>query len=197
MTFQDCVKHWTSRHRRLKDAAVGRQGENHQRQGKRIADILECWLDGDEDRFYRHGLDFGCGWGRLSGHLVSHCGHLWCADIVEDWVRRAETTAVNATGVLLTEQALPFDDDSFDLIVDIMTLQAIEQPLLDETFSELSRVACRGATVLSIGIAGSAALGDADERAEKLQLQPSWYSEETNYIDKAGDPYLIVCGAAR
>jgi len=181
----------------MKDGAVGRKGESYAAQGKRIAGLLGRWLDGNEARFYNHGLDFGCGWGRISPVLAKHCRHLWCVDLFSDWVSRAAETALNSTGVVSDGGKLPFEDNSFELIVDVMTLQGLANPLLQQVAGELARIAEPGATVISIGIADSEALGDQRDRAKLLNLQDDWYHEVTRNIDEAGDDYLVVSGAAK
>lgn len=147
LAFARSLTTWNQRRRRMGDGAVGKQGEDAIAQGKRIEAELRTAL---RDQHYEHALDFGCGWGRFSSLLVEHCQHLWSIDMFDDWVDRAASHPT-VSGITLNAPQLPFDSQSMNLIVDIMTFQSIDQDILKEHYAtELLRIAAPGAKFISL-----------------------------------------------
>lgn len=190
--FDRQVRDWQRRKRRMGDGAVGRLGERHTEQGARIAGRLEPLLDG----FHRHGLDFGCGWGRFSELLAGCCGHLWSVDIFEDWTARAAAASPTITPVTLQEPKLPIGARSIDLVVDIMTIQSIKDDGLMLTFcNELRRVTTKDARIVSLHfVKPELPNRTAAHRAKQLGLS-KWNEIRATDIDNAGDPYSLLVGA--
>jgi hypothetical protein len=172
------------------DGAVGRRGENAVKQGERIAVAIADELEIDKQH-YEHGLDFGCGWGRLSPVLAECCQHLWVVDIFDDWVQRAASLP-NVTGVTLTGPQLPLDKQSVNLIADIMTFQSIASPQLKAQYaSELLRVAVPGATFISLAKANDE--WTRNSMIQQLKL-PNSVRAVRRHIDEAGDEYYFLVG---
>jgi ubiquinone/menaquinone biosynthesis C-methylase UbiE len=177
---------WEKRRRRLGDRAVGRVGEDYTEQSIRITRALD--LKG----YYPHALDFGCGWGRFSNLLTHHCGHLWAVDIYEDWVERAARWA-GVTGITLTSTEIPLEDDSMNLIVDIMTFQSIRSTQLRAEYAkELKRVLIPGGTVISLGKADDEWLRHTLPLAMGLDPDKTFTSSER--IDEADEEYNLLVG---
>jgi ubiquinone/menaquinone biosynthesis C-methylase UbiE len=185
--FTTQLRHWKRRKTRLGDAAVGRIGESHVDQGERITKYFEQVLNGG---FYEHGLDFGCGWGRFSELLASHCGHLWVADIFKDWVLRAEYADAVVSPIVMQSQKLPLDTGSMDLVVDIMTIQSIDNDsLAREAMHELRRVARSGATVISLHVVKpKSPTRTPAQRALHLGVS-NWSGKIVTDIDRSGEEY--------
>ena len=190
--FETQYRQWQRRKRDFGDRAVGRRDESVEDQGKRIAKHIGSAL---KDAFFEHGLDFGCGWGRLSGLLVKHCGHLWVADLFNDWVARAMSTGAATSPVVMRSQKLPLDDASMDLVVDAMTIQSIDNDALArEAMHELRRVARPGATVISLHvIKPRAPTRTAPQRAAHLGLS-KWEELTLNDVDRANEDYSYLVG---
>ena len=192
MGFDKQYIQWQRRQRNLGDTAVGRRDESVAEQGERIARHIDGWLG---SRFFERGLDFGCGWGRFSEQLAQHCGHLWVADLFNDWVVRAAHTAVTTTPVILRSQKLPLDTSSMDLAIDIMTLQSIDDDALArEAMHELRRVTKPGARVVSLHIVKPRApTRTGAQRAAHIGLS-DWKESTLTDVDKAGDSYSLLTG---
>ncbi len=189
--FEKQVNIWSKRRRRMGDAAVGRKGEDPSKQAERTTTWLAKWLP--SDKRYEHGLDFGCGHGRFTGFLAERCGHLWAVDVFQDWVDSA-AEAVNITPVCLVEAKLPMSDGSMELVVDLQTLQSLDDALLLTYAKELRRVAAPSATVISLHSTGSAPIRAPARRAELLGLKAGYEVVETDEIDEAKDSYAFLVG---
>jgi len=100
-------------------------------------------------------LDFGCGCGRLTRHLVPSAGQkivgcdidpesiAWCD---ENLVREGMAFVVNDT-----LPPLPFADATFDLVIGISVFSHLPEDLQFEWLSELARVICpRGLLIASV-----------------------------------------------
>jgi ubiquinone/menaquinone biosynthesis C-methylase UbiE len=179
---------WQQRRQRLGDGAVGRKGEDYRAQGNRIAEQLRTHLD---QHHFEHGLDYGCGWGRLSGLIDQYCGHLWVADIFSDWTARAATKPT-MTPLTLDSHVLPLEAKSVNLIVDIMTLQSVGELLLAACANELQRVAVPGARIIVLQhqVPGR----EPKVLANLLHLSDGWKAHETVTIDQSGDAYYFLVG---
>ncbi len=95
------------------------------------------------------GLDVGCGTGTLAARLVAAGLKMTGADpspgMLEVMRRRApEVAAVEASGT-----ALPFTDDSFDLVLTVAALHHIaEAGAVRQTLREMTRVATPGGRII-------------------------------------------------
>jgi len=95
-------------------------------------------------------LDVGCGTGALAARLAAAGYAMTGVDpsvgMLE--VLRSRTTAVDA--VVASGTALPFPDDSFDLVLSVATLHHIAAPdAVRDTLREMVRVVRRGGAVLA------------------------------------------------
>lgn len=95
------------------------------------------------------GLDVGCGTGTLAARLVAAGLRMTGADpstgMLEVMRRRApEVAAVEASGT-----ALPFADDSFDLVLTVAALHHIaDAGAVRQTLGEMTRVATPGGRII-------------------------------------------------
>lgn len=189
--FEKQVNTWTIRRRKMGDGAVGRKDEDHCKQAERIVAWLNKWLS--DDSYYEHGLDFGCGWGRFTALLAAHCGHLWAVDVFQDWVDRA-AKAINVTPVCLAEAKLPSTTGSMGLIVDLQTLQSLDDALLITYSKELQRIAEPGATIISMHAVAPAPIRAPEQRARLLGLKEGYEVVEADDIDDAEGLYTFLVG---
>lgn len=190
--FDTQYKNWQRRKRNLGDRAVGRRDEDLSGQTKRIAKRLATTL---ESAYYDHCLDFGCGWGRFSKLLADHCGHLWVADLFDDWVKRAASVDVITSPVVMRSQKLPIADESMDLVIDVMTLQSIDNDgLARRAMHELRRVAAPGAFVISLHIMKPRSpTRTAAQRASHLGLS-KWHEQVIADVDVVDAQYSYLVG---
>lgn len=185
--FDRLHNRWQARRRQMGDSAVGRRGEDCVAQGRRIAEELTMLLG---NRHFQHGLDFGCGWGRMIPAILPRCGHLWAADIFQDWVKKASSNPL-VTGVVLESPKLPLDDKSCNLIVDIMTLQTFDLPLKQLYAPELGRVLADDGVVISL-------VKEDDDwvlsELPKFAGLNGWNQWTLDVVDEAGDIYYLLEG---
>lgn len=185
--FSAEVAYWHNRRGKLGDGAVGRKGEDFIKQGHRIAELLSPEMT----KYAEHGLDFGCGWGRLISLISRTCGHVWAVDILDDWVLRAEQAAPNATGICLREPTLPLESASIDRLVDVMSLQsARDEGIHLVVCRELKRVLAPGAQILSLSLASD----PLRERRMQLLGLTEHTDVRSTTVDQAGDEYCLLVG---
>lgn len=189
--FSETLSYWKKRKKVHGDKAVGNVSEDAKQQGVAIGRELTKLLG---DKFFTHGLDFGCGWGRITPYLVTHCGHLWVADIFSDWAGRAGAVGKSVTPVTLDAYELPFYDGAFDLTVDIMTLQSVNSKDWKLSAKELARVTARGGTIITLMKHDMARANDS-EVLTLLEIEshdPLWCNIDT--IDKSRELYCLITG---
>lgn len=138
-----------------------------------IAEIA-CLLVG---RTFDHSLEIGCGFGRLSQHLgarsVRHLGidiNLSAAQVAARLYPHGDYWAASAT-------ALPFADDSFDLVTTWTVIQHVPPNHVITALREIVRVATPEALLLLCEESSS-----ADHHAEKWHTHtwhrhPEFYEE--------------------
>lgn len=188
--FDIAIDQWRQRYEKLGDDAVGRKGENVAEQGKRIIELIKPVLP----EYVQHGMDFGCGWGRMVPTLAKICGHLWVLDIIESWVHRAAEIAINVTGVCVVEPIFQLESASIDLFVDIMSLQSTKDETVHLKFCrELRRLIKKGATVISLSLSSDPL---CKRRIELLDITVTDIIKSTT-IDQAGDEYSLCVGTKR
>ncbi len=190
-SFEKQVSIWAARRQQLGDDAVGCKGEDCGGQATRIVSWLARWLPEGNSRV--HGLDFGCGWGRFTAFLAARCEHLWAVDVFQDWVDRTAKT-INVTPVCLSKAKLPMSDESMELVVDLQTLQSLDDALLIGYSKELQRVAAPGATVISLHLVKPEPIRAPGRRAELLGLETGYDVIETDAIDNSKQPYTFLIG---
>lgn len=187
--FSETLSYWQKRKKRFGDKCVGNVGENHTAQGQRIIAELTRVLG---ERFVEHGLDYGCGYGRITPWLVPRCGHVWAVDLFSDWTGRAASVAKTVTPVVLAGgYQLPFEDGAFDLVLDIMTLQSINERDWKDCAGELARVTAVGGTIVSLMKPDMVKAGD-HEIVDLLEVEASVVELDT--VDKSRDPYCLIVG---
>jgi SAM-dependent methyltransferase len=186
--FKRTWNKWQARRKAMGDGAVGRRGEDPVQQGARIEEQLRAVLG---DRHFEHALDFGCGWGRFSELLVGYAGHLWSLDIFADWVDRA-TDYPTASGLVIDGPKIPLEDNSIDLVVDIMTFQSLDAVELKmKCANELCRVATPDCVFIGL-------VKDGDKWVlDRLPVAlgvGSWERTKTTDVDEADDTYYFLEG---
>lgn len=187
--FSNTLSYWKKRKKRFGDKCVGNVGEDCVAQGHRIIAELNKVLG---DRFVDHGMDYGCGYGRITPCLVPRCGHVWAVDLFSDWAGRASAVAKTVTSVVLAGgYQLPFEDGALDLVLDIMTLQSVDEHDWKDCAAELARVTAPGGTIISLMKHEMVQAGDM-EIVEHLGVEASVTDIDT--IDKKRDLYCLIVG---
>ena len=129
---------YTATAERYDEVMVGEEGDPH--------DVALQFISGLIDGYgYRSVLDVGSGTGRGVKHfLARHPGlEVRGVEPVRAMIDRAEGTGV-PEGLILEASggALPFEDDSFDIVCELGILHHVANP--DEIVREMTRVARRG-----------------------------------------------------
>lgn len=100
------------------------------------------------DRQYSRSLEIGCGYGRLAGWIAAYAGDSVGIDPDGAALRTARTHYPDVGFVESVAQNLPFEDDSFDLLVSWGVLQHVPPADIDRVTREIRRVSTADATVV-------------------------------------------------
>ena len=177
------------------DKYVGREGENHTFQQKKIEDILRTRFS--PDTFFKTALDFGSGWGRFEPFLDDFCGHIWAADLIEKLVQRAAARSPVVTPHKISYPVhFPLKRPKFDLLWACLVFQHItDDSILDATLTEIRRVLKPGARVLILDNARDKAYHvaprDPGVFARLLSLKPGYRADLVTINNRPQDHWFI------
>ena len=140
------TKYWAGRRKKQGRDYVSRNGNNSDHQVDILVPELHSLLEGRE---FKHGIDFGCGWGRFSKDIFQHCEKLRCVDLIADF--RNDLPPAVSFEQLSFPTKIDMPNDSIDLLVAITSLQHIvDEHWFVDVMAELRRVLALGATVLIV-----------------------------------------------
>nr|SVE83769.1 EOG090X09JT [Daphnia pulex] len=104
--------------------------------GNRLSDRVY-----DINRKFKKGLDLGCGYGHVSRHLTKDaveelvmCDH---SALVLEKASIPEDTTINCRKIAVDEENLPFEPESFDIVMSSLSLHWVNQ--LPSTFSQIMK----------------------------------------------------------
>lgn len=138
--------YWSGRRKAQGRDYVSRLGKNSDHQVDKLVPVLHDLLSEKE---FKHGIDFGCGWGRFSEAIFQHCEKLRCVDLISDF-RDDLPPAVSFQQLAFPTQ-IDAPNDSINLLVAITSLQHIvDEHWFSDVMAELRRVLAPGATVLIV-----------------------------------------------
>lgn len=186
---------WAKTVARRGDGYVGRQGESHKLQQKRIEDLLRTRLN--PNVVYQDMIDFGCGWGRFVPFWSQFVGHIWAVDLLNDLLVRAKQAApIVSTVSAQWPFRIPMNQPRIDLLWACLVFQHItDESLLTNTLAELARVMKPGARVLIIDNAVDKAPHvkprGPEFLAEKLKLLPGWSADKVTINNRPNDHWLL------
>lgn len=111
-----------------------------------------------------HVLDVACGPGIVVAHLAPHCRQITGCDMTPAMLdkARARTAAkgiANAHFVPGRVEALPFDDEAFDVVVSRSAVHHFADP--PAAFREMARVTRTGGRLITVDVAASETEADA------------------------------------
>lgn len=109
-------------------------------------------------------LDVACGPGIVVAHLASHCREITGCDITPAMLDKARERCVakgitNARFVPGRVEALPFDDEAFDVVVSRSAVHHFADP--PAAFREMARVTRKGGRIITVDVAASETEADA------------------------------------
>lgn len=93
-------------------------------------------------------LDAGCGDGRFSAELLKEGAMVYCADYSDRAIALARVLAPGADYSVASLEQLPFEDNKFDAMFLIETLEHIELDKVRPVIAELHRVLKPGAKIV-------------------------------------------------
>ncbi|ALG05595.1 class I SAM-dependent methyltransferase [Kibdelosporangium phytohabitans] len=96
-------------------------------------------------------VDFGCGVGRLSFALAEHFENVTGVDVARSMIEEARASNPFPDRVRFVHNdaaTLPFDDDSVDLVISVITLQHIRPALTLRYLLEMARIVRPGGHLL-------------------------------------------------
>jgi SAM-dependent methyltransferase len=145
----------------------------------------------------RHGLDLGCGTGRLTGDLAGLVGgRATGVDPVPELLALA-TPDERVEHRLMVEGRLPVEDDEVDVVFTSLVLGGISGAVLDGTLDEMRRVLAPGGLVfLSESCAEEPEDGHWTARtaADYVRMLPWVALRELGRFDDAGDEIVVLAG---
>lgn len=111
-----------------------------------------------------HVLDVACGPGIVVAHLAPHCREITGCDITPAMLDKARERCAakgiaNACFVPGRVEALPFDDESFDVVVSRSAVHHFSDP--PAAFREMARVTRKCGRIITVDVAASETEADA------------------------------------
>ena len=144
-------------------------------------------------------LDVGTGPGYLAlaaSKLVGPDGAAAGIDASPEMIERARTRATHAGAlvdyVVATAEALPFDDDSFDVVVTRLVMHHLPGDVKSQALSEMARVLRPGGRLLIVDMASAAAQGAHHVIAHVLGTQPDTGADLAALVYGAGFTQLTT-----
>jgi len=119
-------------------ARFGKAAESYDQYALLQKDVGRQLLYLIPDQNYRKGLDLGCGSGFFLSDLRQLCHHLSAVDISLGMLTKAKSHALADWHICGDAEALPFLDDSFDLVFSSLAIQWCND--LAQAFAEIKRV---------------------------------------------------------
>ncbi len=193
--FNDLRSFWEKTVARRGDGYVGRQGESHRLQQKRIEDLLRTRLN--PNMLYQDMIDFGCGWGRFIPFWAQFAGHIWAVDLLDDMLRRAKQEAPTVSTVCSQWPfRIPMKTPRVDLLWACLVFQHIcDDAIFEGTLAELGRVLKPGARVLIIDNAVDQAPHvkprGPEAIATRLGLRPGWSADKVTINNRPHDHWFL------
>jgi SAM-dependent methyltransferase len=117
-------------------------------------------------------LDIACGPGIVTTAFAAHAAHVTGLDVVPAMIERARARAVesgvgNVTFEIGDSNALPYPDESFDLVVTRYSFHHLTDPVT--TLREIRRVCRRGGTIVVADVAPPPGKDGAYDALEKIR----------------------------
>jgi len=195
VAFERSRQFWHNTARTKGEGYVGRTGESHELQRRRIEDLLRSRISADS--FYTDVLDFGCGYGRFIPFWSEICGHVWAVDLLPDMLKRAKGKSKTVTALQANWPfRLPMQEPQIDLLWTCFALQHVtDDGIFTETMQELRRVLKPQARVLMLENAVDHSHHIKPRKpqylAELLGLQPGWTSDLVTVNNRPRDHWLL------
>lgn len=140
------TKYWADRRKKQGRSYVSYMGKNSDHQVTKLTPELHK-LIGKTD--FKHGMDYGCGWGRFSGIVFEHCEKLHAVDLIADFRDDLGDNVTFQTVKFPTKIKLP--DSTLDLFVAITSLQHIvDEQWFKNVAKEIHRVLAPNAKVVIV-----------------------------------------------
>ena len=117
-----------------------------------LVDTLRAFVGPNRSLQDLHILDVGCGNGTVLQQLTllgANPAHLYGIDLLEEHIRQAQAMAPNIRFRACNAETLPFEDESWDLVLMFMVLSSIlDEGVQQQVASEALRVLKTGGAVL-------------------------------------------------
>ena len=128
---------------------------------------------------YDRSLEIGCGYGRLSGWISQHAETNAAIEPNRDAITEAHRHYPHIDFQCARVEQLPYESDTFDLIVSCMVLSHVPSTAIEDAIAELKRVAAPSCTVLLW------------ERTRGEPGQASW-PRSSNEYEELFEPFTLV-----
>ena len=192
-TFQGMKQHWVKVAGARGVSYVGHVKEDSDLQARKIESLILRALEPVD--YFKDGMDFGCGYGRMIPTLSQYCGHIWAVDLLDSMLEKAQSAAPNVTivpSVWPVTLAIPM----VDLLWAGLVLQHIvNESLFQATTVEISRVLRSGARVLVLDNAVDKAPHvkprGPDVLAKALGLRSGWRADKVTINQRPNDHWFL------
>jgi SAM-dependent methyltransferase len=153
-------------------------------------DLLERGL---ADIDARRSLEVGCGYGRLTPWIARYAAEHHGVDVESALVRRAARVNREAAFHRAHAQALPFQDDTFELTVAWAVLMHVPPYQIDRVTAEMRRVTAPGGTIVVSERIGRVGVGQPYVRSVDAYRRLFEPLEPTAVIDRPmEEPYWDI-----
>lgn len=191
------LAHWEQRVERCGRNFVSNISQSPKEQDESTAIVKDELRDALDGGVFDHGIDFGCGWGRLTPIIAEYCEKVTAADMVSvldgNMPNHVEFQKVGFP----TQLDIP--DESVDLLVAVMVFQHIvDDDWFEDVCKELRRVLADSATIIIVDDNGVPAPHVRQRPTDdfKRTLDIDWCEDKMLHIDSMNS-HRIVVGAHR
>ncbi len=194
ISFNSMKTFWGTRARQRGAGYVGRVGQDHTLQQRKIESLLLRALKPTDQ--FEHGLDYGCGCGRMLPVLSDFCAHIWAADILESSLEQAKAAAPNVTPIQLGYPVKLFIPPIDFLWCGLVLQHITDDELFEQVLDEIARVLRPGARVLLLDNAVDKASHVKPRGPDSIvsRLKLTNYSASLVTIDNRPNDHWLIDG---
>ncbi len=154
--------------------------------------VFDNWLDKYEDLLKEHKddliLDLGCGNGADTKYLIEHGYDVISCDFADDALENVKQFVKNSTvkKVDMTKE-LPFDDDSYGIVVADLSLHYFDFETTKKIISEIQRILKSGGVLLARVVSSGNYQNPIEEIGNEIEKNYYWEGDYAKRLFNEGD----------